>query len=139
MKTFMAVVLLLITTAAQAAEPPLPLLAQAEPLRQVDMRTAPPRVMPLYEQGWEEGAKIGHARAGKIGWFFIGFGNVPFLWLPWTVEPTHPAKPPIVAEEEFNNGYRHGYRAGWKNAHKAYYIAGTIVSSAAIVAVAATQ
>lgn len=139
MKSCIAFMLLAVTVCAFSAEPAMPLLAQAEPQRQVDMRTAPPRVMPLYEQGWEEGAKSGHANAGKIGWFFIGFGNVPLIWLPWVVEPTHPAKPSIMAEEEFNSGYRHGYRAGWKNAHKAYYIAGTIVSSAAAVAVIATQ
>ncbi len=112
------------------------LFAQTEPTRQVDMQSAPPRVMPLYEQGWEEGVKVGDDNSGKLGWFGLGLaGNVPLMWLPWVVEPRRPAKPPIMAEEEFNSGFKNGYRAGWKNAHKTFYIAGAIVSSAAITAV----
>lgn len=107
---------------------------------QVDMNNAPQRVMPLYEQGWNEGAKVGDSRAGKLGWFGLGVvGNIPFMWLPWVVNPRRPAKPPIQAEEEFNSGWKNGYRAGWKNAHKGFYIAGAIVSTAAAVTVVATQ
>lgn len=107
---------------------------------QIDMQNAPQRVMPLYEQGWNEGAKVGDQKAGKLGWFGLGvIGNVPFMWLPWVVNPRRPAKPPIQAEEEFNSGFKNGYRAGWKNAHKGFYIAGSIVSTAALVTVAATQ
>lgn len=107
-----------------------PLFAQAQqPVKPVDVRNAPPRVMTLHEQGWNEGVPVGRDNAGKVGWFFAGFGNVPFLWLPWVVEPRRPAKPPILAEEEFNSGYKNGYRAGWKNAHKTYYIAGAIVET----------
>ncbi len=105
-----------------------PLLAQ---VTQFDSKTAPPRVMPLYEQGWDEGVPVGDARAGKVGWFGLGLvGNVPFLWLPWVVEPRRPAKPPVQAEEEFNSGFKNGYRAGWKNAHKGFYIAGAVISTA---------
>ncbi len=131
MKAFTLVIVLLLTSAVYALEPTLPLLAQMEPERPINLQQAQPRMMGLYEQGWEEGVKIGDGNAGKIGWFFAGFGNLPLLWLPWTVEPRRPAKPPIMAEEEFNSGYKAGYRAGWKNAHKTYYIAGMIVSSAA--------
>lgn len=107
---------------------------------QVDMNNAPQRVMPLYEQGWNEGAPVGDSKSGKIGWFGLGLvGNVPFMWLPWVVEPRRPAKPPIQAEEEFNSGFKNGYRAGWKNAHKAFYIAGAVVSTAAVVTVVSTQ
>lgn len=107
---------------------------------QIDMQNAPQRVMPLYEQGWNEGAKVGDQKAGKLGWFGLGvIGNVLFMWLPWVVNPRRPAKPPIQAEEEFNSGFKNGYRAGWKNAHKGFYIAGAIVSTAALVTVAATQ
>ena len=116
-----------------AAEPILPLLAQVEPQRPIDMQQAQPRMMPLYEQGWEEGVKAGDGNAGKIGWLGLGLiGNVPLMWLPWVVEPRRPAKPPIIAEEEFNSGFKSGYRAGWKNAHKTYYIVGAVVSSAAV-------
>lgn len=107
---------------------------------QVDMNNAPQRIMPLYEQGWNEGVKVGDSHSGKLGWFGLGLvGNVPFIWLPWVVEPRRPAKPPIQAEEEFNSGFKNGHRAGWKNAHKGFYIAGAIVSTAAAVTVAATQ
>lgn len=106
---------------------------------QVDMQNAPQRIMPLYEQGWDEGVKVGDQRAGKLGWFGLGLvGNLPFSWLPWVVEPRRPAKPPIQAEEEFNSGFKNGYRAGWKNTHKGFYIAGAIVSTAAVVTVVAT-
>jgi hypothetical protein len=115
-------------------------LARAqEPVKPIDMSKAQPRVMGLYEQGWHEGAKIGNQHSGKVGWFFAGFGNLPLMWLPWTVEPRHPAKPPIVAEEEFNSGFKNGHRAGWKNAHKTFYIAGMIVSSAAAGAIIVSQ
>jgi hypothetical protein len=106
-----------------------------QPVKPVDTQKAEPRTMTLYEQGWEEGVKVGRDNSGKVGWFFAGFGNVPLMWLPWTVEPRRPPKPPIQAEEEFNSGYKAGYRAGWKNDHKIYYIAGTIISSAAIAGV----
>lgn len=135
MRVFLLVgiTVLLCSVAVQAERPEL------DQVGQVDMTKAPPRVMPLYEQGWWEGAKVGDRNAGKVGWFFIGFGNVPLIWLPWVVEPRHPAKPPIQAEEEFNSGWKYGYRAGWKNAHKTFYIAGTVVSSAAAAAVILTQ
>ena len=110
-----------------------------EPIKPIDLSTAQVRTMGLYEQGWQEGAKVGDHKSGKIGWFFAGFGNVPLLWLPWKVEPRHPAKPNIVAEEEFNSGFKNGYRAGWKNSHKTFYIAGMIVSSAAAGAIIASQ
>ena len=124
-----------------------PLLAQRQyssdnlfaQVQQVDVKNAPPRVMGFYEQGWDEGAGAGVRGSGRIGWFFAGFGNVPLMWLPWLVEPRRPAKPPIQAEEEFNNGYRSGYRAGWKNAHKTFYIAGTIVESAIITGILLAQ
>jgi hypothetical protein len=139
MKAILFVLILSLATCGYAMEPaktPAPLLAQAQqPVPQVDVRTAPPRVMPLYEQGWNEGVKAGKGNAGAIGWFFAGFGNVPFLWLPWVVEPRRPAKPPIEAAEEFNSGYKNGYRAGWKNTHKTAYIAGAIVESVAVGAV----
>ncbi len=110
-----------------------PLFAQMqEPTRPVDVRNAPPRLMGEHEQGWEEGVKAGKGNAGKVGWFFAGFGNVPLLWLPWVVEPRRDAKPAIAASEEFNSGYRNGYRAGWKNSHKTAYIVGAVVSSAAV-------
>lgn len=130
--------LLLIAGVALAEEyPTTPLLAQ---VTQFDSKTAPPRVMPLYEQGWDEGVPVGDSRAGKIGWFGLGLvGNVPFMWLPWVVEPRRPAKPNVQAEEEFNSGFKNGYRAGWKNAHKGFYIAGAIVSSAAVAVLVSTQ
>jgi hypothetical protein len=131
MKTLVLLVLL-VTMSVAWAQPPLWAQAQTNPSSQAAARQ--PRVMPLYEQGWNEGVKEGDHRAGKPGWFVIGLANVPLLWLPWVVEPRRPAKPPIQAEEEFNSGFKNGYRAGWKNAHKTYYIAGTVVSSAAIVA-----
>lgn len=107
---------------------------------QFNSENAPPRVMPLYEQGWNEGAPVGDSKSGKLGWFGLGLvGNIPFMWLPWIVEPRRPAKPPIQAEEEYNSGFKNGYRAGWKNAHKGFYIAGAIVSTAAAVTIAATQ
>jgi hypothetical protein len=131
---------LLIASFAFAWDPTYsPLLAQAQPTPPVDVRTARPRMMGLYEQGWNDGVDIGRSNSGKIGWFFAGFGNVPFLWLPWVVEPRRPAKPAIMAEEEYNNGYRHGYRAGWKNDHKTYYIAGAIVESLAAGAIIISQ
>jgi hypothetical protein len=129
MRTLTVIVALALAVPILAAEPSV-LLAQAEPTKPVDMKQAPTRVMGLYEQGFLEGHKSGNMHSGKAGWFFIGFGNVPLLWLPWVVEPSYNPKPPIVAEEEFNSGYRHGYLKGWKNAHKNYYIAGTLVSSA---------
>ena len=89
---------------------------------------------PLFHQGWENGAKEGNQHAGKTGWFLLGFGNVPLLWLPWLFEPQQPMQPSVQTEAEFNNGFQSGYRAGWKNAHKTYYIAGMVVSSAAIAA-----
>ncbi|MBU0508136.1 hypothetical protein KKH27_04785 [bacterium] len=135
MKTLWLTILLFLCSSAYALEPTLPLLAQIEPTRPIDVRNAQPRLMGLYEQGWEDGVPIGDSRSGKIGWFFAGFGNVPFMWLPWTVEPRRPPKPTIMAEEEYNSGYKAGYRAGWKNAHKTFYIAGTIVSSAAAAAI----
>ncbi len=134
MKTLSILLLLMFCTAAFAAE--YPLLAQAQqPTKPIDVKTAPPRMMGLYEQGFDEGVKVGNEKAGKIGWFFAGFGNLPFLWLPWVVEPPRPAKPSILAEEEYNSGYKGGYRDGWKNAHKRYYIAGTIVESAIVGAI----
>ena len=132
MKLLIPILLLMLCATAFASEPVRPLLAQLEPQKPIDMKTAQPRMMTLYEQGWDDGAKVGNGNAGKIGWFFAGFGNLPLLWLPWTVEPRRPPKPPIVAEEEFNSGYKGGYRAGWKNAHKTYYIAGAIVESAIV-------
>ena len=135
MKALGILFLLACAISLQGAEPGA-LLAQVEPTRQVNTDEASPRVMPLYEQGWEEGVNVGNHRSGKIGWFGLGLvGNVPFMWLPWVVEPRRPAKPSINVEEEFNSGYKAGYRAGWKNAHKAYYIAGAIVSTAAVTAV----
>ncbi|MBU0690308.1 hypothetical protein KKC97_04110 [bacterium] len=139
MKSFMVMLLLIYATCANAEWPDFRGAVEVDQVGQVDMDSAPPRIMGLYEQGFQEGAKIGDQNAGKFGWFFAGFGNVPLLWLPWTVEPRRPAKPPIQAEAEFNSGWKNGYRAGWKNAHKAYYIAGTIVSSAAIATVIATS
>lgn len=107
---------------------------------QFNSESAPPRVMPLYEQGWNEGAPVGDSKSGKLGWFGLGLvGNVPFIWLPWIVEPRRPAKPPVHAEEEYNSGFKNGYRAGWKNAHKGFYIAGAIVSTAAAATIVATQ
>ncbi len=138
MKTILFFALLFVASLAQAGDYGYaPALDQ---VGQVDMSNAPQRIMPLYEQGWNEGAKVGDRRAGKLGWFGMGLvGNVPFMWLPWVVEPRRPAKPVIQAEEEFNSGYKNGYRAGWKNAHKGFYIAGAIVSTAAIITVSATQ
>ncbi len=137
MKLLLLLLVLLCGAAYAEDYTTLPQLAQVE---QLDVRSAPPRVMPLYEQGWNEGVSAGDARAGKIGWFGMGLlGNVPFVWLPWVVEPRRPAKPPIQAEEEFNSGFKNGYRAGWKNAHKGFYIAGAIVSTAAAITVVATQ
>ena len=131
MKPLLVLIVIAYCTSLYAADRSNPLLAQLqEPKPPIDMRTAPPRVMGLYEQGWDEGAKAGSGNSGRIGWFFAGFGNVPFLWLPWVVEPRRPAKPPIEAAEEFNSGYKMGYRAGWKNAHKTWYIAGAIVETA---------
>lgn len=131
MKPLTVLCCLLLVSICSAAEPSIMLAqAQIEPTKPVDMSQAQPRMMGLYEQGWYEGHKQGNANSGKLGWFFIGFGNVPLMWLPWVVEPSHPGKPPILAEEEFNSGYKQGYRNGWKNAHKNYYIAGTLVSSA---------
>jgi len=139
MKTISLSLLLLLCASAYALEPTLPLLAQVEPVRPIDVENAPPRLMGLYEQGWEDGVETGDANAGKIGWFFAGFGNLPLMWLPWTVEPRRPAKPDIMATEEYNSGYKAGYRAGWKNAHKTFYIAGTIVESAILTAVLLSQ
>ncbi|MBK6766444.1 MAG: hypothetical protein IPG71_09030 [bacterium] len=138
MKSFLVLMLGLLATAAFASDYGFrPALDQ---VGQVDMNNAPQRVMPLYEQGWNEGVPVGSSKSGKIGWFGLGLvGNVPFMWLPWVVEPRRPAKPPIQAEEEFNSGFKNGYRAGWKNAHKAFYIAGAIVSTAAVVTVVSTQ
>ena len=118
-----------LTIPAFAAEPSV-MLAQITPTKPVDVQQAQPRMMGLYEQGFLEGRQAGNQNSGKIGWFFIGFGNVPLMWLPWVVEPSYQPKPLIQAEEEYNSGYKHGYRKGWKNAHKNYYIAGTLVSSA---------
>jgi len=129
MRIVALVVMLAFALPLLAAEPPV-MLAQVEPTKPVDMKQAPARMMGLYEQGFEEGHKAGNAHSGKAGWFLIGFGNVPLLWLPWVVEPSYNPKPPIVAEEEFNSGYRNGYLKGWKNAHKNYYIAGALVSTA---------
>jgi hypothetical protein len=127
---------LLLVSSVFAIEPPrLPLLAQIQPVVPLDIQNAKPRVMSMYEQGWNDGDPVGNDHAGKLGWFFAGFGNVPFLWLPWVVEPRRPAKPPIEAALEYNSGYKNGYRAGWKNAHKTYYIAGAIVESVAAGAV----
>jgi hypothetical protein len=129
----LALCVLLMGSAVLFAAEPSPVFAQIEPLRQIDMQHSQPRMMPLYEQGWEEGAKVGNGNSGKIGWLGMGLvGNIPFIWLPWVVEPRRPAKPPIVAEEEFNSGFKNGYRAGWKNAHKTFYIAGAVLSSAAV-------
>jgi hypothetical protein len=122
---------LLIASLAFAWEPVYtPLLAQVTPTKPVDVRQAQPRMMGFYEQGFQDGHQAGNQHSGKIGWFFIGFGNVPLMWLPWAVEPSYQPKPLIQAEEEYNSGYKHGYRKGWKNAHKNYYIAGTLVSTA---------
>ena len=129
-KAIVLIAVMSLAASALATEPAQPLLAQITPTKPVDMKQAPPRVMGLYEQGFREGHKAGNAHSGKAGRFFIGFGNVPLLWLPWVVEPSYNPKPPIVAEEEFNSGYRNGYLKGWKNAHKNYYIAGTLVSTA---------
>lgn len=139
MRLMMIVVCICFVTAALAAVPALPLLAQIEPQRPIDTENVQPRVMGLYEQGWDDGVKYGDAHSGKIGWFFAGFGNLPLLWLPWTVEPRAPAKPAIMAEEEYNSGYRMGHRAGWKNAHKTFYIAGAIVETAVAGMILATQ
>lgn len=139
MKVIWLTGLLLLCASAYALEPTLPLLAQVEPTRPINTETAPPRLMGLYEQGWDDGVKYGDAHSGKIGWFFAGFGNLPLLWLPWTVEPRAPAKPAIMAEEEYNSGYRMGHRAGWKNAHKTFYIAGAIVETAIAAAILATR
>jgi hypothetical protein len=134
---FIAITALLLSAASSTfaadwkVNNPGPLLAQ---MGQMDVTKAQPRVMGLYEQGWNEGVDRGDANAGKVGWFFAGFGNVPLLWLPWVVEPRRPAKPSIMAEEEYNSGFKNGYRAGWKNAHKTFYIAGMIVSSAGATA-----
>jgi hypothetical protein len=129
MRILALVLMLALAFPLLAAEPSV-MLAQVEPTKPVNMKQAQPRMMGLYEQGFQEGHKSGNAHSGKAGWFFIGFGNVPLLWLPWVVQPSYSPKPPIVAEEEFNSGYRQGYLKGWKNAHKNYYIAGTLVSSA---------
>jgi len=139
MKSFMMILLLAAATCAFAEWPDFRGAVEVDQVGQVDIANAPPRVMGLYEQGFDEGAKVGDAHSGKFGWFFAGFGNVPLLWLPWVVEPRSPAKPPIQAEEEFNSGWKNGHRAGWKNAHKTYYIAGMIVSSAAAAAVIVSQ
>jgi hypothetical protein len=108
-----------------------PDLAQVKPL---DESKAPPRVMGLYEQGWNSGVEQGDANSGKIGWFIIGLPVVT-CWLPWVVEPRRPAKPSILAEEEYNSGYKNGYRAGWKNAHKTYGVIGSVVGAAAGTAI----
>ena len=129
MRLVVLVVLLALAVPLFAAEPSV-MFAQVEPVKPVDMKNAPPRMMGLYEQGFQEGHKAGNVHSGKAGWFLIGFGNVPLLWLPWVVEPSYNPKPPIVAEEEFNSGYRNGYLKGWKNVHKNYYIAGALVSTA---------
>lgn len=114
-------------------EIPSPALDQ---VGQVDVANAPQRLMTLYEQGWEEGVKVGRANSGKIGWIGLGvLTNVPGMWLPWVVEPRRPAKPPIQAEEEFNSGFKNGYRAGWKNDHKAFYIIGAVIASGAATGV----
>jgi hypothetical protein len=139
MKLLLVVTTILLATALSYAWEPTytPLFAQMQqqPVPQVDTRNAQPRTMGLNEQGWNEGVKAGKDNSGKVGWFLAGFGNVPFLWLPWVVEPRRAAKPPIEAAEEFNSGYRNGYRAGWKNSHKTYYIAGAIVETVAAGAV----
>ena len=139
MKSFMVMLLLISATCANAEWPSFRAAVEVDQVGQVDVDSAPPRIMGLYEQGFQDAAVVGDKNAGKIGWFFAGFGNVPLMWLPWTVEPRRPAKPSIQAEAEYNSGWKNGYRAGWKNAHKAYYIAGTIVSSAAIATVIATS
>jgi hypothetical protein len=138
MRTLLFISLLMLAACAYAGDYGYgPALDQ---VGQVDMQNAPQRIMPLYEQGWNEGAKVGDSKSGKIGWFGLGLvGNIPFMWLPWVVNPRRPAKPPIQAEEEFNSGWKNGYRAGWKNAHKGFYIAGAIVSTAAVATVVATQ
>lgn len=138
MKSILFISLLFVASLSFAEEYSTgPLLAQTT---KFDSKNAAPRVMPLYEQGWNEGAPVGDAHSGKLGWFGLGLvGNVPFMWLPWVVEPRRPAKPPVQAEEEFNSGFKNGHRAGWKNAHKGFYIAGAIVSTAAAVTVIATQ
>lgn len=131
MKTILLTFLLFCSALTYAADSNI-LFAQMEPKRPVDMQNAKPRMMGLYEQGWSEGVKVGEDNSGKAGWFCLGFGNLPLMWLPWVVEPRHPAKPPIQAEEEFNSGFKNGHRAGWKNVHKTYYIAGSIVETAII-------
>ena len=132
LKRLLIIALLSACATAFASETVRPLLAQLEPVKPVEMKTAQPRMMGLYEQGFSEGANAGNQNAGKIGWFFAGFGNLPLMWLPWIVEPRRPAEPSILAEEEFNKGFKSGYRAGWKNAHKTYYITGAIVESAIV-------
>jgi hypothetical protein len=134
------VVLLLISASlAQAREWKY---SQAGPdLAQVgkmDESKAPPRVMGLYEQGWDAGVERGDANAGKVGWFIMGLPVVT-CWLPFVVEPRRPAKPPILAEEEYNSGFKFGYRAGWKNAHKTYGLIGSAVGAAAATAVILTS
>lgn len=139
MRTLIIIILLALTIPSLAAEPSV-MFAQITPTKPVDMQQAQPRMMGLYEQGFQEGHQSGNAHSGKLGWFLIGFGNVPLMWLPWVVEPSYQPKPPIQAEEEFNSGYRNGYCKDWKNAHKNYYIAGTLVSSAiAAGVIVATQ
>lgn len=124
------VLLLSLSTAFAQEEISSPALDQ---VGQVDVANAPPRVMTMYEQGWDEGVKVGRSNSGKIGWLGLGvLTNVPGMWLPWVVEPRRPAKPPIQAEEEFNSGFKNGYRAGWKNDHKAFYIIGAVIASGAV-------
>jgi hypothetical protein len=139
MKSAILILILAMASVASAEWPGRMGAVELDQVGQIETGNAPVRVMGLYEQGFLEGATVGDANSGKIGWFFAGFGNLPLLWLPWTVEPRRPAKPPIQAEEEFNSGWKNGHRAGWKNAHKTFYIAGTIISSAAIATIIATQ
>ena len=102
MKSAILVLMLAIASTAVADWPGGLGAVELDQVGQIDLGNAPTRVMGLYEQGFLEGAKVGDSNAGKIGWFFAGFGNLPLLWLPWTVETRRPAKPPIQAEEEFN-------------------------------------
>ena len=108
------------------------ILVLSVPLFAAQTTVTKPKMMTLREQGWDQGAKEGSANSGKAGWFFAGFGNLPLLWLPWAIEPRHPAKPSMLAEPDYNEGFVRGYRAGWRNAHKTYYIAGAVVETAVV-------
>ena len=110
---------------------PGPLLAQ---IGQMDVTKAQPRVMGLYEQGWNEGVDRGDANAGKVGWFLPDSETCRCSGCRGSLNRVDRAKPSIMAEEEYNSGFKNGYRAGWKNAHKTFYIAGMIVSSAGATA-----